>query len=115
AAHKTDNKTRKRKGKDIDQIAEDLQPEKAAKLTNQEVDLDLPGDGQHYCIECNRYFTDDATLKIHVKSKVHKKRLKELKEVPYSQKEAEAAGGLGIFPHIKNRTTAAKPDEPLIG
>ncbi len=45
-------KTRKRKGKDLDEILEDLKPEKAAKLSNQPVDIDLPGDGQFYCIEC---------------------------------------------------------------
>ena len=41
--HTTSNKTRKRKGKDMDQIAEDLKPEKAARLLKQEVDFDLPG------------------------------------------------------------------------
>ena len=37
---------------DIDQIHDDLQPEKAGKLLSQEVDLDLPGSGQHYCLTC---------------------------------------------------------------
>uniref|UniRef100_A0A0N5AAG8 C2H2-type domain-containing protein n=1 Tax=Syphacia muris TaxID=451379 RepID=A0A0N5AAG8_9BILA len=67
--HSQSNKTRKRKGKDLDQILEDLKPEKAAKLLNQEVDMDLPGDGKFYCIECNRYFIDDNTLKSHKKTK----------------------------------------------
>uniref|UniRef100_A0A1I8A1K4 Zf-C2H2_jaz domain-containing protein n=1 Tax=Steinernema glaseri TaxID=37863 RepID=A0A1I8A1K4_9BILA len=106
------NKGRKRKGKDIDQIHEDLVPEKAAKLLNQEVDYDLPGNGQHYCVECNRYFEDGKAIATHKKTKgnpqlypllplilrlVHKYRLKQLKEKPYSQKEADAAGGLGVL------------------
>lgn len=45
-------KTRKRKGKDIDEIVDDMRPEKYAKLTNQELDPDLPGDGQFYCVQC---------------------------------------------------------------
>ncbi|VDK41731.1 unnamed protein product [Anisakis simplex] len=94
--HTTSNKTRKRKGKDMDQIAEDLKPEKAAKLLNQEVDYDLPGDGQYYCIECDRYLVDEATLVKHKKSKPHRQRVKSLKEVPYSQKEAEIAAGMGV-------------------
>uniref|UniRef100_A0A915DD06 Uncharacterized protein n=1 Tax=Ditylenchus dipsaci TaxID=166011 RepID=A0A915DD06_9BILA len=60
---KTANKVRKRKGKDLDEILEDLKPEKIAKLQNQEIDLDLPGDGQFYCVQCNRYFIDQATQK----------------------------------------------------
>ena len=50
--HSQSNKTRKRKGKDLDQIVEDLRPEKIAKLTKQPVDQDLPGDGQFYCVQC---------------------------------------------------------------
>ncbi len=45
-------KTRKRKGKDIDEIVEDLKPEKAAKIASQPPDLDLPGDGLFFCIQC---------------------------------------------------------------
>ncbi|CAB3403564.1 unnamed protein product [Caenorhabditis bovis] len=98
--HTISNKTRKRPGKDLDQIHEDLKPEKAAKLINQEVDYDIPGNGQFYCIECERHFIDEKTRQIHRKTKQHKNRVKSLKEVPYSIKEAEAAGGLGHFPHV---------------
>lgn len=45
-------KTRKRKGKDLDEIVDDLRPEKKAKLLNQPLDSDLPGDGQFYCVQC---------------------------------------------------------------
>lgn len=50
--HTQSNKVRKRKGKDLDEIVEDLRPEKAAKLLHQPVDVDMPGDAQFYCIEC---------------------------------------------------------------
>ena len=42
----------KRKTKDLDQIQEDMRPEKADGLLNQEVDLDKPGAAQHYCLHC---------------------------------------------------------------
>lgn len=81
-------------GRDIDQIHVDLQPENAEKLTTQPVDEDLPGAGQYYCVECARYFIDEQARSTHVKGKDHKKRLRELKEVPYSTEEAERCAGL---------------------
>ena len=88
----------KRRTKDMDQIHDDLkEPE---KLTSQPIDYDLPGAGQHYCVECGRYFTDETSQEEHVKSKLHKRRLKELKDVPYTQEEADRAGGLGSY-HIR--------------
>ncbi|KAJ1363931.1 hypothetical protein KIN20_023897 [Parelaphostrongylus tenuis] len=98
--HTISNKIRKRPGKDIDQIHEDMKPSKAAKLLNQEVDLDLPGDGQFYCIECARYFIDEKTMKGHQKSKLHKNRVRSLREIPYTVKESEAAAGRGHYMHI---------------
>ncbi|ETN74755.1 zinc finger protein 593-like family protein [Necator americanus] len=98
--HTISNKVRKRPGKDLDQIHEDLKPNKAAKLLRQEVDFDLPGDGQFYCIECERYFIDEKTRSDHRKSKLHKNRVRSLKEVPYSMKEAEAAAGHGTYKHV---------------
>lgn len=67
--HAQSNKTRKRKGKDLDEILEDLKPEKIVKIKNQEIDIDLPGDGQFYCVECSRHFMNDAILKVHAKTK----------------------------------------------
>ncbi|KAJ3113488.1 Bud site selection protein 20 [Phlyctochytrium bullatum] len=79
--------------KDLDQIHEDLkQPE---KVKPTELDPDLPGLGQHYCMHCARHFTSDAALQAHFLTKLHKKRLKLLKEQPFTQAEAEAAVGLG--------------------
>lgn len=67
--HTQSNKGRKRKAKDLDQIDEDLKPEKAIKLNNQPIDYDLPGDAQFYCIECSRYFVDELTINKHRKTK----------------------------------------------
>uniref|UniRef100_A0A914RAH4 Uncharacterized protein n=1 Tax=Parascaris equorum TaxID=6256 RepID=A0A914RAH4_PAREQ len=73
--HTTSNKTRKRKGKDMDQIVEDLKPAKVAKLSKQEV--------------------MDSSIALNAIG--HRQRVKSLREVPYSHAEAEAAGGLGIY------------------
>lgn len=79
----------------VDQIAEDLADAgKLAKLRAPPIDFDLPGLGQYYCVECARHFVDAGARKAHARSKPHKNRLKELKEKPYSQAEAEAAAGM---------------------
>ncbi|KAF2859604.1 hypothetical protein K470DRAFT_258783 [Piedraia hortae CBS 480.64] len=54
----------------------------------------LPAYGQFYCIECAKWFESEANLQKHAKGKPHKRRLKQLKEEPYTQKEADAAVGL---------------------
>jgi hypothetical protein len=36
----------------LDQIHDDLRPENVEKLKTQPLDVDLPGLGQFYCIEC---------------------------------------------------------------
>ena len=69
---------------DLDQIIVDLKPENAEKLEKQEVDPDLPGLGQHYCISCSRYFVDARALSDHRKTKIHKRRVKALKEDIYT-------------------------------
>uniref|UniRef100_A0A1I7SXH2 Zinc finger protein 593 homolog n=1 Tax=Caenorhabditis tropicalis TaxID=1561998 RepID=A0A1I7SXH2_9PELO len=112
--HTISNKTRKRPGKDLDQIHDDLKPEKAAKLLQQEVDYDLPGNGQFYCIECERHFIDEKTRQLHRKTKLHKNRVKTLKEVPYTQAEANAAGGSGFFPAVTMKTRVELPKQPEI-
>jgi bud site selection protein 20 len=42
-----------------------------------------------------RYYETDAALRSHWRSKVHKRRCKELKEPVYTIEEAERAAGLG--------------------
>jgi bud site selection protein 20 len=44
--------------KDMDLIHEDLKPENKGKLENQNIDEDLPGLGQYYCIDCAKYFVN---------------------------------------------------------
>ncbi|XP_065182735.1 zinc finger protein 593-like [Sycon ciliatum] len=89
----------KRRTKDMDQIHDDLKEVK--KLTTQPIDYDLPGAGQYYCVECARYFTDGTSKEEHIKSKLHKRRLKELKNIPYTQEEADRASGMGSY-HIRH-------------
>ncbi|XP_072934466.1 zinc finger protein 593 homolog [Epargyreus clarus] len=83
--------------KDLDQIDDDLKEDNAEKLLNQNVDLDLPGAAQHYCLHCARYFIDEKALSEHFKTKVHKRRLKALELEPYSVEESERAAGFGNF------------------
>ena len=87
----------KNRAKDIDQIQDEIKLQ-MKKLSQQqsivhELDPDLPGMGQFYCISCARYFTDQFTLDEHKKSKLHKKRLKIVNEPEYTQEEAERAAG----------------------
>ncbi|KAJ2386763.1 hypothetical protein GGI23_006423, partial [Coemansia sp. RSA 2559] len=55
----------KRRTKDLDQIQEDLKPENKAQLLGQELDEDLPGLGQFYCVECSKYFVDERSQHEH--------------------------------------------------
>ncbi|KAI0342966.1 hypothetical protein BDW22DRAFT_1300311, partial [Trametopsis cervina] len=82
--------------RDLDQIQLiDLDPKNRAKLEAQPLDYERPGLAQHYCVECAKYYETDSALKSHWKSKVHRRRLKELKEPAYTIEEAEKAAGLG--------------------
>ncbi|KAE8540243.1 hypothetical protein D1P53_004183 [Cryptococcus gattii VGV] len=81
--------------KDLDQIETDLRPQNRSRLEKQPIDGDKPGLGQHYCVECSKYCETAIALQSHLKSKVHKRRLKELKEGAYTVGESERAAGLG--------------------
>jgi len=83
----------KRRFKDIDQIHDDLKV--SDKFLNQEKDDELPGQGQYYCLHCARYFISKDAMDKHFASKEHKKRMKRMKDEPYSQEEADKAAGLG--------------------
>ncbi|KIM76478.1 hypothetical protein PILCRDRAFT_38420, partial [Piloderma croceum F 1598] len=65
------------------------------KLEAQVLDFEKPGLAQHYCVECAKYFETDSALTSHWRSKVHKRRCKQLKEPAYTIEEAERAAGLG--------------------
>lgn len=57
-------------------------------------DEDLPGGGRFYCAETARHFISQAALDGHKKTKMFKKRCKELKIKPYTQEDADRAGGI---------------------
>ncbi|KAJ2766096.1 hypothetical protein IWQ56_000193 [Coemansia nantahalensis] len=84
----------KRRTKDLDQIQEDLLPGNRERLLTRPADEDLPGLGQHYCVECAKHHTDEEALARHRHGREHKRRLRDLKVPAYTQKEAEAAVGL---------------------
>ncbi|KAJ2781896.1 hypothetical protein H4R18_002602 [Coemansia javaensis] len=84
----------KRRTKDLDQVQEDLRPGNRERLLAMPVDEDLPGLGQHYCIECAAHYIDKTALARHRRGREHRRRLRDLKEPAYTQKEAEAAVGL---------------------
>lgn len=87
----------KRRTKDLDLIYEELaSQEKITSLLNQPLDETKPGLGQHYCIHCAKYFETAIALKTHLKTKIHKRRVKELKDVPYTQEVANAAVGYNL-------------------
>ncbi len=98
AKHKEIGKARRTRHykRDIDQIVlEDMLPENVEKLLHQDINEDLPGLGQHYCITCARHFINDHAIQIHYKTKEHKKRIKIVKtEKPYTHEEANRVGGL---------------------
>ena len=65
----------KRRRRDIDQIQDDIELKKnCATEIAPELDEDLPGLGQYYCVACARYFIDEDTLRAHEITKPHKRR-----------------------------------------
>ncbi|XBW34826.1 hypothetical protein QEN19_000392 [Hanseniaspora menglaensis] len=87
----------KRRTKDLDLIYNDLSSaDKIWKLTNQPLDETKPGLGQYYCIHCDNYCETATALKTHLKGKVHKRRVKDLKDVPYTQETSNAAYGIDM-------------------
>lgn len=85
--------------------------ENADKLLNQNVDLDLPGAAQHYCLHCARYFINEQSLNEHFKTKVHKRRLKALELEPYTIEESERAAGHGNFKQPSKRKIVTQNTE----
>ncbi|KAL0936692.1 C2H2 finger domain-containing protein [Colletotrichum truncatum] len=81
--------------RDVDQIKADmLSPRHLRQFKETKASEDLPGMGQHYCVECAKWFETEVSLGGHKRGKPHKRRVKQLKEEPYTQKDAEAAVGL---------------------
>lgn len=76
---------------------------------NQEVDIDKPGNAQHYCLHCARYFINNQALQEHFRTKVHKRRLKALEIEPYTIEESEKAAGSGNFKQPVKRKIETQP------
>ncbi|KAI9773454.1 MAG: Bud site selection protein 20 [Geoglossum simile] len=83
--------------RDLDQVHADLRSAKRlSQYKNSKAAEDLPGLGQHYCVECAKWFESGHNLVRHRRGKNHLRRVRLLREAPYSQREAEAAIGLGV-------------------
>ncbi|KAK4136177.1 hypothetical protein BT67DRAFT_440316 [Trichocladium antarcticum] len=90
-AKRTKTKTRRRL-RDVDQVQADLASPRHLQLYKEtKADEDLPGLGRHYCIECAKWFETDTSLDGHKKGKPHRRRLKDLREGPFTHAEANAA------------------------
>lgn len=102
-------------GRDLDQVHADLRSSKhLSQHKSAKPAEDLPGLGQWYCVECAKWFESEHSMQQHTRGKNHKRRyyspatarvrwrcpwliarrVRMLKEEPYSQKEADAAIGL---------------------
>ncbi|KAJ5777689.1 Zinc finger protein bud20 [Penicillium odoratum] len=87
----------KRRTRDYDQVIADIKSPRHLEIYKETKDVeDLPGLGQHFCMECSKWFESEYNLKAHTKGKNHKRRVRILKEEPHSQKIAEAVIGLGV-------------------
>lgn len=75
--------------KHLDQIQSSL-----GKQPVLEHNEELPGNGMFYCVECDRFFQGKGVLDEHARTKKHKKRVKELKQVLHTTRDAEEAAGL---------------------
>lgn len=93
----------KRRTRDLDLVHKDVSSKETIyKLKNQPIDEDKPGLGQYYCVECAKYFENQQMLNHHTKSKRHKRRVKELKERPYTPLESEAASGVNLVKFMES-------------
>lgn len=61
--------------RDYDQVRADIEsPHHLAQYKATKDAEDLPGLGQHYCVECSKWFESEYNLKAHTKGKNHKRR-----------------------------------------
>lgn len=93
----------KNRRRDVDQIQDDLEKETTTgSKMSFEIDDDLPGRGQFYCVICARHFADQATLTSHEASRDHKRRGKDILQEKYTQAEADRAAGMSaeVLPSV---------------
>ncbi|KAI0382586.1 hypothetical protein F5Y04DRAFT_252945 [Hypomontagnella monticulosa] len=111
---RTLTKTR-RKTRDLDQIKADLlSPKHLAQYKETKAPEDLPDLGRWYCTECAKWFESEVNLVVHRKGKPHKRRVKQLQEEPYTQKEAEAAIGLQTDNHGPYRSDNTTDSDEIV-
>ena len=71
---KSKKKTR-RYTRDVDQVAADLEnPRHLERFQETKAAEDLPGLGEHYCIECAKWFDGDVNYRSHLKGSKHRRR-----------------------------------------
>ncbi|KAI9716719.1 MAG: Bud site selection protein 20 [Chrysothrix sp. TS-e1954] len=110
---KSKSKTRRRR-RDLDQVHEDLHdPKRLAQHKDAKAIEDLPGLGQHYCVECAKWFESESSIVQHRRGKPHKKRVKQLAEEPYTQEIADAAVGLRRENGSRDKMTVDDEDAQL--
>lgn len=69
----------------------------AALIQPDHLDVDKPGLGLFYCVECDRHFPSEIDRTVHQKSKLHKRQAKKMREEkPYNVEEANWAAGVGV-------------------
>ena len=91
-------RTRARK-LDADQVEQNL---KDAKKNNEllnpdHLDIEKPGLGLFYCVECDRHFPSNGDREVHQKSKLHKRIAKRMhEEKAYTIEESMRAAGIEI-------------------
>eukprot|EP00245_Coleochaete_scutata_P010139 TRINITY_DN3501_c0_g1_i1.p2 TRINITY_DN3501_c0_g1~~TRINITY_DN3501_c0_g1_i1.p2 ORF type:complete len:129 (-),score=22.87 TRINITY_DN3501_c0_g1_i1:536-922(-) len=93
-SHKSARRTKfEKKGDDM--VYTELRAPETVKKTDT-YDEDLPGMGQYYCLHCDRHFVSEVVKGEHLKTKMHRKRVKLMEGVPpHSQLDADLAGGMG--------------------
>lgn len=89
-------KKTRRTTRGLDQVHADVASKKhLQQYVDTKAPEDLPGFGQWYCVQCAKWFESETNFVKHGKGKPHKRRVRQLREEPYTQREAEAAVGLG--------------------
>mmetsp|Transcript_8167 Transcript_8167/g.10667 ORF Transcript_8167/g.10667 Transcript_8167/m.10667 type:complete len:118 (+) Transcript_8167:133-486(+) len=80
-----------RREKDTDQIQDMVEKDSNPVIPYND---ELPGGGQFYCAETDCHFTDAKPLADHKKTKMYKKRVKQLKEEKYTQHKSDWGAGM---------------------
>jgi bud site selection protein 20 len=91
-------RTRARK-LDADQVEANLKDstKSDALLNPNHLDIDKPGLGLFYCIECDRHFPSQLDREVHQRSKLHKRIAKKMQEEKaYTLEESLWAAGVGV-------------------